>query len=319
MPARRTEPRSIAGLRDQQSTAHPDVALAELAERQSGVVVRRQLGAIGLTPTMVRDRLARGHLIRLNPGVYAVGHRRLNLRGIRVAALFAAGRGAVLSHRDAAGLHGIRPANHRDTDVTVDAKRATPAGVRLHRAALPPAEVTRVEGLPVTTVERTLVDLAAVVAPDHLAKALHEAERHRLLDVPSLEAVLARTRGRNGAGHARLRAALDELRAHGLRLTRSQLEIAFAALVRDHGLPRPRLNVHLDGREVDAWWPRAGVAVELDSWRDHGTRRAFQRDREKGNLLTLRGVRLLRFTHRDVIERPAHVAALLRAALAAQP
>ncbi len=131
--------------------------------------------------------------------------------------------------------------------------------------------------------------------------------------------MLARTRGRTGRGHAAMRAALADLRAGEIRLTRSQLEVLFARLVREHDLPRARLNVTLDGREVDAWWPDVGVAVELDSWRDHGTRRAFQRDREKGNLLTLRGVRLLRFTHRDVKERPALVAAQVRAALAAQP
>ncbi len=235
---------------------------------------------------MLKSRIASGHLVRLNRGVYAVGHRRLNSRGIRIAALFAAGPGAALSHRDAAGLHGLRPANHTCTEITVAKQRAAPQGVRLHRAALPPTDVTRVDGLPVTTVERTLVDLAAVLAADHLAKALHEAERHRLLHLPSIEAVLARTRSRNGRGHAAMRAALADLRAHGVQLTRSELEVDFAALIREHGLPRARLNVTLDGREVDAWWPEAGVAVELDGWRDHGTRRAFQRDREKGNLLS---------------------------------
>ncbi|MDO8188193.1 type IV toxin-antitoxin system AbiEi family antitoxin domain-containing protein [Conexibacter sp. JD483] len=314
-----SEPREVTVDKRQQLHAAPDAVLAELAERQCGVVSRRQLEAAGLTPSMLRVRLERGTLVKLNRGVYAVGHRRLNPRGVRIAALFAAGPGAVLSHRDAAGVHGIRPGNDRATDVTIEGKRVAPNGIRLHRAALPPDEVTRVDGLPLTTVERTLVDLAAMLPRDHLGKALHEADRQRLLDVPSIEAVMERTRGRTKTGHAAMRAALDDLRAGELQLTRSDMEIVFARLIRDHALPRARLNVWIDEREVDAWWPEAGVAVELDSWRDHGTRRAFQRDREKGNLLTLRGVRLLRFTHRDVVERAALVAAQVRAALAAQP
>lgn len=265
---------------------------------------------------MVRDRLERGQLVRLHRGVYAVGHRRLRPSGTALAAVFAVGRGAVLSHRDAAGLHCIRPANHRETDVTAAAKRAPIDGIRIHRATLLRRDVTWIDGLPVTTLARTLVDLAATLPRDHLAKALYEAERSRRLDVRAIEETLERTRGRNGPGHAAMRHALVDLRAHGVQLTRSELEIFFAGLVRDHGLPRPATNVHVHGREVDAWWAEAGTAVEVDGWQDHGTRRGFQRDREKSNWLALHGVTLLRFTHRDVTSRPAAVAAQVAAALA---
>lgn len=296
--------------------AHPDEALAELAFRQSGVVARWQLAAIGVTAAMVKARIASGHLIRLHRGVYAVGHRRLGRDGILLAAVFAAGRGAVVSHRDAAGLYAIRPANHRGIDVTVDAKRTAPEGVRLHRAALPPDEVTTVRGIPVTTLARTLVDLAGVLAPDHLRRALHEAERLHRVDVREIERALARTRTRNGGGHAAMRAALKDVRAHGVEIVRSDLELAFASLARRFGLPRPRTNVWVHGREVDAWWPAQRVAVEADGWESHGTRRAFQHDREKGNHLALHGVTLLRFTHRDVAERPERVAREVAEALA---
>ncbi|MDO8188174.1 type IV toxin-antitoxin system AbiEi family antitoxin domain-containing protein [Conexibacter sp. JD483] len=308
------DPREVTGPTDQQ--LHGDQRLARLADRQHGVVARRQLGAIGLSPTMLRDRLERGRLVKLHRGVYAVGHRRLGPRGREVAALFAAGSGAVLSHRNAATLHDLRPGGHRDVDVTVAHQRRAQPGIRLHRAELPDEDVTRIERLPVTTLARTLVDIAATLPRDHVVKAMQEAERARRLDTRAVERVLQRTAHRNDGGHALMRDLLADLRAHETQLTRSKLENRFTALARDFALPRPRTNVHVHGREVDAWWPAAGIAVELDGWRDHGTRRAFQRDREKGNWLALRGVVLLRFTHDDLVRRPAHVAEQLRPALA---
>ena len=271
---------------------------------------------MGLSPKQIEGRLRTGHLQRIHWGVYAVGHRRLSRNGLLLAAVFASGRGAVVSHRDAAGLHGIRPANHRDIDITVDAKRRAPEGTKLHRAALPPEEVTELAGIPATTLARTLVDLADVVPPDHLRRALHEAERIHRNDVREIERIMARTRTRNGTGHAVLRAALADGRAHGLTILRSELEGAFLALCERAGLPRPRTNAIVAGVEVDAWWPAARVAVEADGWQSHGTRRAFQRDREKGNRLALHGVVLLRFTHHDVTRRPERVAGEVAAALA---
>lgn len=265
---------------------------------------------------MTKSRVASGHLVRIHRGVYAVGHRRLRREGVYLAAVLGAGGGAVLSHRDAAGLHSLRSASHRLVDVTVAKQRRPLDGVRIHRAALPPEDVTEVEGLPVTTVARTLVDLAGAVPADSLRKALNEAERAGTFDLRAIERVLERTRGRNGRGHAAMRAALEDLRAHDVEETRSRMEDRFRALVAAHGLPRPRTNVWVRGREVDAWWPAAGVAVELDSWQWHRTRRSFQGDREKGNALALHGVALLRFTWRDVTERPAQVAAQVAAALA---
>lgn len=287
-----------------------------MAEGQFGVVGGRQLAAVGVTRAMVRARLERGSLVRLHRGVYAVGHSRLRREGTAFAAVLAAGPGAVLSHRDAAGLHCIRPANHRLTDVTVDGQRRPLRGVRLHRAALPAEEVATVDGLPVTTLARTLVDLAAIVPQDHLTKALGEAERVHRVDVRAIERVLERTRGRPGRGHAAMRAALADVRAHGVQLTRSDLELLFASLVARHGLPRPRTNAHVHGVEVDAWWPAARLAVEIDSWAWHGSRHAFQRDRTKSNGLAVHGIRVLRFTDRDVADRPAEVAVQLAELLA---
>lgn len=222
----------------------------------------------------------------------------------------------MVSHRDAAGLYGVRPANHRDIDVTLPRSRTPLAGVCLHRAALPPHDVTRMDGIPVTTLARTLVDLADVVPPHQLRRALHEAERVHRNDVREIERIMERTRTRPGGGHAPLRAALADARAHGVRRTRSDLEEIFYGLTERFGIPRPRMNRIVHDCEVDVWWPAERVAVEVDGWQSHGTRQAFQRDREKGNQLALHGILLLRFTHRDVTRQPERVAREVAAALA---
>jgi len=282
--------------------------LSALVGRQHGVVARRQLRQVGLTSSMI-DRWIEGRrLVPLHRGVYAVGHRRLRREGFWLAAVLAAGRGAVLSHREAAALHGLRPAERTSVDVTVAAQRRV-VGVQIHRVERLGAEdATTVDGIPVTTVARTLVDLAAVVAPQALLKVLDEAERSHRLDVRAIEAVLARTRGRNGRGHERMRAALTELTRTGTTVTRSWLEERFVALVDAQGLPRPSSNAWTAAMEVDAAWPAARLVVELDGWGPHGTRQAFQRDRMRSNDLQAEGWTVLRFTHADVVHRPAETA-----------
>jgi predicted transcriptional regulator of viral defense system len=190
------------------------VPLAALAERQHGVVARRQLTAIGLTPSMIKARVAAGTLIRLHPGVYALGHRRLRVEGQWLAAVLACGAGAALSHRDAAALQGLRPSNRSRIDVTTTRRlRSRRPGIEVHHSAVLDArDLTTVEGIPVTTVARTLVDLANVVPSDSLAKALREAEHLRSVDVRDLHETLTRTRHRPGPGHARLTAVLEEHR-----------------------------------------------------------------------------------------------------------
>ncbi len=262
-----------------------------------------------MTHAMVRSRVANGRLLPLYRGVYAVGHRRLRRDGHWLAAVLAAGPGAVLSHREAAALHGLRPADRPSVDVTVPARRRL-AGVQVHVVErLAREDVTTVDAVPVTTVARTLVDLAAVVSPTALRKALEEAERSHRLDVRAIEAVLARTRGRNGVSHGRIKAALAELARTGASVTRSRLEDRFLALLDAHGLPRPSANAWTAGMEVDAAWPAARLAVELDGWDSHKTRQAFQRDRTRSNDLQAAGWTILRFTHADIVHRSDETAA----------
>lgn len=286
------------------------VQLATLGEVQHGVLSRRQLVAIGLTPSMIKARVAAGNLIRLHPGVYALGHRQLRPQGYWLAAVLAAGPGAALSHREAAALHGLRPSNRSRVDVTTTRRlRTKRPGIEIHHSAtLDAKDITAVEGIPVTTVARTLIDLANVVPRDSLAKALREAEYLRTIDVNDLQATMTRTRNRPGPGHANLRAVLEEHRRRGTQLTRSDLEDRFLKLCDRHGLPRPRTNIHIGAHEVDAVWPDHRLAVELDGWDRHKDRHAFQRDRDKGNALAQAGWQLLRFTHDDVVRRGAEMA-----------
>jgi very-short-patch-repair endonuclease len=291
---------------------------AALAEAQYGVVSRQQLLAAGHSSKQIGHRLRTGRLVQLHRGVYAVGHRRLTREGVWLAAVLASGDGAVLSHRDAAALYGLGRSNRGPVEVTTPRQAVgTPAMRVRHRRALDPVDVTIVRRIPVTTLPRTLVDLAEVLRRDQLAAALTAAERDHRLDAQLLDEAIARTNGRPGHGHARLRAVLDEHAARGVQLTRSELEIALRRIVREQRLPVPRLNVWIPacGVEVDALWPAERLAVEADSWRWHHDRAAFQRDRAKANALQLAGYRVLRFTHDDIVRRPAHTAATIRAAL----
>jgi predicted transcriptional regulator of viral defense system len=295
---------SLPARREEVHAAH---TIAALAAAQDGVVSRRQLLGAGLTSSAIGRWMAQERLVPLHRGVYAVGHARLTRDGYRWGALLAAGPGAALSHREAAAQHALIPPTGVRVELTSPHQRRVP-GARIHRARLDDADVSTVDGLAVTTVARTLVDLAAVVSPHRLRKALEEAERSRRLDVRAIEAVLERTRGRNGRGHAAVRAALAELAATGTTVTRSTLEDRFLALLVAHGLPRPAMNANVDGIEVDAVWSTARLVVELDGWGYHRTRQAFQRDRDRSNGLTAKGWTVLRFTHHDVIHRPAATA-----------
>lgn len=297
---------------------HASHRIAALAEGQYGVVSRQQLLGLGVTPSMIRSRLASRTLIQLHPGVYALGHRQLRREGHRLAAVLWAGPGAALSHREAAALHGLRASCPSRVDVTTPRRiRGDRPGVEVHHSAtLDARDVTTLDGIPVTTIARTLVDLANLVRRDSLAKALREAEHLRAVDVRDIWDAMHRTRTRKGPGHANLTAVLDEHRRRGTQLTRSVLEDRFLALCDRYGLPRPDANFHVEGHEVDACWPAARLAVELDGWARHKDRVAFQRDRTKGNELTAVGWRVLRFTHDDVVRRPAEIAARIRGLLA---
>jgi very-short-patch-repair endonuclease len=227
--------------------------------------------------------------------------------------------GGVLSHRDAAGLHGIRPANHTKVDVTTTTRAADHPGIKVHRTrVLDAQDVITLAGIRATTLARTLVDLAGTVPRDHLASALRSAEDRRALDVAAVRASMARTKGRRGPGHRALRETLAELEALATTLTRSSLEDAFLRLIDRSGLKRPATNVDVNGHEVDAFWSEARLVVELDGWAFHNSYEAFQRDRARTAELMRAGYQVVRFTHYDVVHRPTWVAETLASLTAAR-
>jgi hypothetical protein len=236
-----------------------------------------------------------------------------------MAAVLAAGEGAVLSHRSAAMLWGIRDSARSRIDVTAAKGVHSRSGISIHEAVLPADEVTAKDGVPVTTPPRTLLDLAAV-APRAVERAINEAEVLRLTDHLSLADLVARHPGRRGV--AAIRRVLDAGVA-GATVTRSRLERAFLEFLDRAGLPRPEVNAHLEISgtltEVDVVWRSARLIVELDGFAAHGTRRAFERDRARDRALQAAGWRVIRITWRQLHERPDVLAAELRALLAARP
>ncbi len=212
-----------------------------------------------------------------------------------MAAVLAGGPGAVLSHRPAAALWGV--ATLSGLDVTVPRQRRPPGGIELRVTSLPPDEITQRGGIPVTTITRTLLDMATTLRPRQLERALNEAETQRLLDDLSLHDLLTRYPRRPGTPAIR---ALLAARAAGATVTRSELEVRFLEFIDELGLPSPQTNQWIEGFEVDCVWREQRLAVELDGRSYHDTLQAYERDRERDRLLQAAGWRPVRVTWRQL-------------------
>ena len=292
----------------------PDTIIRHLAHEQHGVVGRRQLIAEGVNPGAVDRRRRAGRLIPLHRGVFAVGHVRLRREGWWLAAVLACGEGAALSHFAAAALWGMLPPRER-IDVTTPARggRAKRHGIVLHRVrSLPDDEVVVLHGIRVTTVARTLLDLAALLDAHELEQAIHHADRSHRYDGRAVRAVLAVHPTRPGA--PRLTALLDRLEGVGAQATRSRLEVAFLRLCDGHSLPRPVANARVHGFEVDFHWPGTNLVVETDG-SHHRMPEQRERDHEKRLALEAAGLRVVTLTYRQVKRSPAQVATALRTLL----
>lgn len=266
-----------------------------MAEPQHGVVARRQILDAGVGRRIVERRLEAGRLHVVQRGVYAVGHRVLTREGQWMAAVLAAGPQAALSHRSAAALWML--CSSTKLEVTVPSGRTRP-GIMIHRAIVPADELTTERGIPVTTVPRTLLDLAGLVPRHQVERAINEADVRRLHDPLSLADLLDRYPRRRGA--ATIRSILRD----GVTVTRSELEARFLSCLRRSGLPLPEVNapLHVAGRwiECDCLWRDRGLIVELDGWAAHGTAAAFERDRARDRILQAHGWRLARITWRQL-------------------
>jgi very-short-patch-repair endonuclease/predicted transcriptional regulator of viral defense system len=301
----------VHGIDVQRATA--DLELAALAASQRGVVSRGQLLGLGFGRGAIEVRLARGQLHMVHRGVYAVGHTALGERGRLRAALFACGRASVLSHRSAAHLWAMSPSASRLIEASGPTRRRGARGVRYHQARLHRDDVTGHEGFPVTSVARTLLDLAEVVPRERLARAVERAVRLRIFDLTAVQAVLARGRQRKGcAALATVIAAFDESQVD----LRSELERHFLTFIRDEGLPKPVFNAVVEGLEVDVLWPKQRLVVELDGYAYHAGRAAFERDRQRDAILLAAGHRVMRVTDRQLTSERRELAARLRLLLA---
>jgi hypothetical protein len=282
-------------VRDREATA----AIRALAEAQHGVVATRQILELGIDEDIVRSRQEGGLLLSLHQGVFALGHQRLSREGTWLGAVLACGPGAVLSHFSAGNLWNLC-GSYGPVEVVRRSGGATHEGVRLHQTRrLESWEVTMERGIPVTSMERVLLDLAGRVDSKRLERMLVQAYKSGRLSWPALNRILARRRGRKGAG--RLRRLAAEVDPAALE-TRSVTEVDFLALWRRTEMPQPAVNVLVEGHLVDFLWPREKVIVETDSWGFHGDPRSFERDHETDVALTAAGYDVHRATYK-MLER----------------
>ncbi len=280
-----------------------------LAQRQHGVVAIWQLEALGVSPSAVQRRVKAGHLLRLHRGVFAVGHTKISIRGRWMAAALACGPHAVLSHQAAAALWELRSAPAGVIDVTAPGRRKH-RGVRCHVVRnLDPRDRTTIDGIPVTSCNRTLLDLAELLSPQRLRSTLEAVQRRDLLDVKALKALLARSPGRRGV--TPLRAALAQLHDQA-PFIQSELERRFLELIRAAGLPEPQCNVVVAGELVDFYWPARRLVVEVDGYRFHKTRRSFEEDRRRDARLQIAEIRVVRVTHERITREADALLADLR-------
>ena len=292
--------RHLGGRMDPQSDTAA-MKLARVARRAHGVVTRSEALGAGLSATEIRDRVRSGALLRVHRGVYRVGHRAPSTEATFIAAVRACGPGAALSGRAAAHLLGLIKGPPPPPEVTAPGRRRV-AGVRTRRGR---PDRTLWRGIPVTSVPTTLVDLAAVLPEDDLARAFHEAGIRHHTTPQQVEAVLARRPNSPGA------AALRHVIGGDTPVSLSRLESRFRSLLNERRLPLPETNRPAGAHRVDARWPRHRLTVELDSYRYHRSRHAWEQDRRREREAHARGDQHRRFTHDDVFGDPTEMLAEL--------
>lgn len=292
-----------------------DAAAEGIAARQHGLVTRRQLLHAGISAAAVARRVRSHRLVPVFRGVYRVGPIA-SPRSREMAALLACGPGAVISHGSAAAVLALvgAPSPGRAVDVALrSAHRRERPGIRLHQLlSLRDEDVCPVDGLSVTTAARTLFDLASGWRLRSLERALSDAIERRLTSLEAVKAMVERHAGRPGS--RRLRSLLDD---GGPAFTRSELESDFLALVRAGGVEPPETNARVGSYEVDFYWRSVRLVVELDGFRYHSSRAAFERDRKRDAELATRGIRVVRVTSRQLAREREAVLVRLGGALMA--
>jgi very-short-patch-repair endonuclease len=286
-----------------------DAAMAVLAARQHGVVAYRQLVRLDFTPGAIEHRLRNRRLHPLYRGVYAVGHANATQEGRYMAAVLTCGEDAALSHWSGTAhweLLGVR--HGAAIHVSVVGNRRRQPGLRVHRLTSE-CERTLRDGIPVTTVARTLLDIAPLASPKQLRRATNEAERRGLLEPWEVNRLIDRHKGRRGM---KAFAAVTAAVSAGTRRTRSDLEDDFLAFCRRHRIDTPVVNGTVAGYEVDMHWPGTTLVVELDGYEYHRTPTSFEQDRRKDADLKLQGYTVIRVTGAWMDADAAGLAATIR-------
>ena len=286
--------------------------LADLAEAQYGVATYRQMRELGLSNGHIHRASKACRLRRVHRGVYAVGHKRLSRHGRCLAAVLACGESAVLSHRSAAWLWGLIPTCPSEPEVTAPGRGHRRFRIRVHRVAtLAGQDCVSKDGIQVTTVARTLVDLAEVASARDLSRAVDRAKRLGRLDLDALDRILAR-RSRT-VGAKRLRKALALYRKPVFDRARS--ELLFLDALEKEGVSLPKLNCWAEKWEIDAYWEAERFAVEVDGWETHGSREAFENDRLRLEEMKLAGIDCIPVSARRIEKEPRQVARRIRVLL----
>ncbi|HUV10116.1 MAG TPA: hypothetical protein VMX12_04000 [Acidimicrobiia bacterium] len=296
----------------------PEDRLRAVSEQQFGVFTRSHARSAGLSADQVRNRLADGRWVAVHQRVYRVAGAPLFWQGEILAACWAGGFRAAASHRSAAALWEL-PGGRRDlVEITCPRwRRGRHDELVVHETtALEWLDLTHHEGIPVTTPERTLLDLGAVCPPRAVDMAMDAALRKELVDAQAIRAVLGRVgrRGRNGTGV--LRRLVDE-RAPEQRRAESPAETRLVHVLRRHGLPEPELQYEIwDGRRfvarVDAAYPRWRIAIEYESYQEHTGKLALVRDNARRNDIVALGWHPVGATARDLADGGHRLCAAIR-------
>ena len=297
-------------MRDREATR----MIRELAECQHGVIARRQLLALGLGERLNQPRVEAGLLIPVFQGVFAVGHQRLSQKRRWMAAVLASGPRAVLSHGSAMGLWGLR-GSWGSVEVLRRAggPRQRRDGIKVHQTRqLPLDHITTECGIPVTTIERAMLDMSDCLHEKELERALVAADRSGGINWPRLQRMVSGWRGKRGIG--RLRRVAMEVDPRAVD-TRSSLEVDFLALCREFAVPLPQVNVLVNGKLVDFLWSAERVIVETDGYAYHRDRPAFENDHERTVALTAVGYEVHRATYRMLTWNPGPFMNLVRRSL----
>jgi very-short-patch-repair endonuclease len=296
-----------------------EAALVRLAQRQHGAVAAAQLHALGFPHATIHDRRRLGRLCRIQQGVYALGRPDLPAKGRWMAAVLACGPGAVLSHAAAAALHGIRATAAALIDITLTQPRSIKRpGIRVHTCTrLTAADISEEDGIPVTSVARTLLDLASFLTQPQLERACEQAVLEGLFDLNEISDLLARSHGCPGVRNLRTVLARGDL---GVNVPVSGLERRFRDLCRQAGLPAPEINRYVllgdEYHKVDFLWRRERVVIEVDGGRYHSMGWQRRRDAKRDALLLAHGYASARIADTEIAERPAQAVQAARTLLA---